>query len=156
MADYTNLDPRTFVAPPRAASYQTRGIIVGAIGAVVCLIGLFVPGGPEHLLRSWLTAFMFWVGLAAGCMGVLMLTYMVGGWWGFIPRRIFLSGAQNVYLMALFFLPVLIFPHKVYEWMTPEFRSALAPDKAHLWKFESYLTQSRWTLWSILYFLIRM
>jgi hypothetical protein len=156
MADYTNLDRASLVAPPSAARYQTRALIVGAVGVLVCLVGLFLPGGPEHLLRSWLTAFMFWVGLAAGCMGVLMMTYMVGGWWGFIPRRILLSGAQNVYWMAICFLPLLIFSKKIYAWMTPEFRDSLGPEKAHLWKFTSYLTQPRWSTWSILYFLIWM
>ena len=156
MADYTNLDRTSLAAPASTATIQMRSFIVGAIGAVVCLIGLFVPGGPEHLMRSWLVAFMFWVGLSAGCMGVLMLTYMVGGWWGFIPRRIFLAGAQNVFLMAVFFLPILIFPKTLYEWMTPAFRSALSPEKAQLWKFASYLTQSRWTIWAIVYFIIWM
>src|SRR3954469_26003628 len=156
MADYTNLDRASLVASASTATVQMRSFIIGAIGAVVCLIGLFVPGGPEHLMRSWLVAFMFWVGLSAGCMGVLMLTYMVGGWWGFIPRRIFLAGAQNIYLMALFFLPILIFPKSLYEWMTPAFRDALSPEKAQLWKFTSYLTRSRWTLWAIVYFLIWM
>src|SRR5947209_13141424 len=109
MADYTNLDRASLAAPASTAAYHMRALIIGAVGAVVCLIGIFVPGGGEHLLRSWLVAFMFWLGLSAGCMGLLMLTYMVGGWWGFIPRRIFLSAAQNVFLMAIFFLPILIF-----------------------------------------------
>ena len=54
MADYTNLDRASLVAPASTATIQMRSFIVGAIGAVVCLIGLFVPGGPEHLMRSWL------------------------------------------------------------------------------------------------------
>src|SRR2546430_10687850 len=146
MADYTNLDPKTLVAPPVTATIRMRSLIIGAIGAVVCLIGLFIPGGAEHLLHSWLVAFMFWLGLAAGCMGVLMLTYMVGGWWGFIPRRIFLAGAQNVFLMAVFFLPILIFRKGLYIWMTDEFRNALSHQEAHLWKFASYLTTSRFVV----------
>src|SRR3954468_3049147 len=156
MADYTNLDRASLAAPASTAAYQTRALIIGAIGAVVCLIGIFVPGGGEHLLRSWLVAFMFWVGLSAGCMGLLMLTYMVGGWWGFIPRRIFLAGAQNIFFMALCFLPIAIWRKSIYEWMTPEFRNALSPEKAELWKFTSYLTESRFIIFSIIYFLIWM
>ena len=124
MADYTNLDPKTLVAPPVTATIRMRSLIIGAIGAVICLIGAFIPGGAEHLIHSWLVAFMFWLGLSLGCMGLLMLTYMVGGWWGFIPRRIFLAGAQNVYLMAIFFLPILIWRKSLYIWMTDEFRSS--------------------------------
>src|SRR3954471_18351501 len=156
MADYTNLDPKTLMAPPLTAGIQMRSLIVGAIGAVVCLVGLFIPGGADHLLQSWLVAFMFWLGLSLGCMGLLMLTYMVGGWWGFVPRRIFLAGAQNVFLIAIFFLPILIFSKSLYEWMTPEFRNALTPSEAHLWKFASYLTESRFIVASIIYFLIWM
>src|SRR3954462_6339998 len=156
MADYTNLDPRTLMAPPATATIQMRSAIIGVIGAVVCLVGVFVPGGAEHLLHSWLVAFMFWLGLAAGCMGVLMMTYMVGGWWGFIPRRIYLAGAQNVFLMAIFFLPILIFRKSLYIWMTDEFRNALPASEAHLWKFASYLTQSRFIVASIIYFLVWM
>jgi hypothetical protein len=156
MADYTNLDPKTFAAPSITATIRRRSLIVGAIGAIVCLVGLFMPGGAEHLLHSWLVAFMFWLGLSAGCMGVLMLTYMVGGWWGFIPRRIFLAGAQNVFLMAIFFLPILIFRKSLYIWMTDEFRQALPPSEAHLWKFASYLTTPRFVIASIIYFAIWM
>jgi len=156
MAEYTNTDRRSLMAPPITATIQMRSLIVGAIGAVVCLIGLFIPAGAEHLLHSWLVAFMFWLGLAAGCMGVLMLTYMVGGWWGFIPRRIFLAAAQNVFLMAIFFLPILIFRKSLYIWMTDEFRNALSPSEAHLWKFASYLTQPRFVIASIIYFLVWM
>src|SRR3954462_15254460 len=156
MADYINLDRTSLVAPASTATIQMRSFIIGAIGAVVCLIALFVPGGPEHLMRSWLVSFMFWLGLSAGCMGVLMLTYMVGGWWGFIPRRIYLAGAQNVFLMAIFFLPILIWRKSLYIWMTDEFRNALPPSEAHLWKFASYLTQSRFIVASIIYFLVWM
>src|SRR3954470_13401188 len=156
MADYTNLDRASLVAPASTATIQMRSFVIGAIGAIVCLIGLFVPGGPEHLMRSWLVAFMFWLGLPAGCMGVRLLTYMVGGWWGFIPRRIFLAGAQNVFLMAIFFLPILIFSGRLYDWMKPEFRNALSPEQAHLWKFSSYLTTPRFVVASIIYFLVWM
>jgi hypothetical protein len=156
MADYTNLDPKTLVAPPITATIQMRSLIVGAIGAVVCLIGLFMPGGGDHLLRAWLVAFMFWLGLSLGCLGLLMLTYMVGGWWGFVPRRIFLAAAQNVYLMFVFFLPILIWRKSLYIWMTDEFLNGLSNQEAHLWKFASYLTQSRFIVASIIYFLVWM
>src|SRR6476646_7676601 len=127
MADHTNLDRKSLMAPAFTATIQMRSLIIGAIGGVVCLVGALMPGGADHLLRSWLVAFMFWLGLSLGCMGLLMLTYMVGGWWGFVPRRIFLSAAKNVFLMAIFFLPILIFSSRIYEWMTPEFRNALPP-----------------------------
>jgi hypothetical protein len=156
MADHTNIDRKSLVAPPITATIQTRSLIIGVAGAVVCLVGIFIPGGAEHLLHSWLVAFMFWLGLAAGCMGVLMLTYMVGGWWGFIPRRIYLAGAQNVFLMAIFFLPILIFRKGLYIWMTDEFRNALPVSEARLWKFASYLTTPRFIVASIIYFLIWM
>src|SRR6266404_4823324 len=156
MADHTNLDRNRLMAPAFTATIQMRSLIIGAIGAVVCLVGVFIPGGADHLLRSWLVAFMFWLGLSLGCMGLLMLTYMVGGWWGFIPRRIFLAAAQNVFLMAIFFLPILFFSKNLYEWMTPEFLNGLSDSERHLWKFASYLTTPRFVVASLIYFLIWM
>src|SRR5205814_1524224 len=64
--------------------------------------------------------------------------------------------AQNVYLMFVFFLPILIWRKSLYIWMTDEFLNGLSNQEAHLWKFASYLTQSRFIVASIIYFLVWM
>ena len=41
---------------------------------------------PAHFFRSYLVAFNFWLGIALGCLVILMLQYLTGGAWGILLR----------------------------------------------------------------------
>ena len=66
---------------------QRRGLIVGAIGAVVGGLGVVLH--PDQFMPSWLIGFLFFTGLSLGCLALLMLQHMSGGQWGLVSRRIF-------------------------------------------------------------------
>jgi len=74
----------------------------------------------EQLFRSYLIAYLFWLGIALGCLPVLMLHHLVGGTWGFVIRRILEAGTRTLPLMLLLFLPLLLGIHSLYEWSHPE------------------------------------
>ena len=74
----------------------------------------------EQLFRSYLIAYLFWFGIALGCLPLLMLHHLVGGAWGFVIRRVLEAGTRTLPLMALLFLPILFGIHSLYEWSDPE------------------------------------
>jgi hypothetical protein len=74
----------------------------------------------EQFFRSYLIAYLFWFGVAAGCVPLLMLHHIAGGTWGFVIRRILEAGSRTLPLMLLLFIPILFGVHSLYEWSHPE------------------------------------
>jgi hypothetical protein len=94
--------------------WRTRALTVGVIGAVLCLIGLFIS--PFQFYRSYLWSYVLYTGIAVGCMAWLMLQYLSGGAWGVVIRRPAEAAARTLPLIALMFLPVLIGIPNLYQW----------------------------------------
>ena len=46
-----------------------------------------------------------------------MVQYLSGGLWGLVIRRFLEAGAKSLPLMAVLFLPILIFRTHLYGWM---------------------------------------
>src|SRR5437762_6815681 len=74
----------------------------------------------DQLFRSYLIAYLFWFGIALGCLPLLMLHHLVGGTWGFVIRRILEAGTRTLPLMIVLFIPILLGMHSLYEWSHPE------------------------------------
>jgi len=113
-------DARRYDLPPDhpLQRVRQRALAVGIAGGVVCLFGAFLA--PEQFLRSYLVAWVFWVGVALGCLAILMINYITGGAWGAVIRRPLESGTRTLPLMALLFLPIAFGLHVLYEWARPE------------------------------------
>ncbi len=94
--------------------WRSRALIAGVAGTVLCLIGFLVS--PFQFYRSYLWAYVFYVGLAVGSMAWLMLQYLTGGAWGLVIRRPCEAAARTLPLIALMFLPVLIGIPNLYQW----------------------------------------
>jgi hypothetical protein len=92
--------------------------VVGLAALALCGPGAF--HNPTQFFRSYLLAFVFWVGVALGCAAILMLHHMVGGSWGFPLRRCLESGTRTLYLMAVFAVPLLFGLRRLYPWADPE------------------------------------
>jgi hypothetical protein len=99
--------------------FRQRALLGGLIGLGLCLLAAVVS--PSHALRAYLVAFTFWLGIALGCLVLLMLQHLTGGVWGLVLRRIFESGARTLGLLTLLFLPLLLGllgkPPLLYEWV---------------------------------------
>lgn len=108
-------------ASPDLERVQQWSLIVGGIALALCVGGTF--SGPTSLtqfFRSYLVAYLFWVGLALGCVAMVMLHHLVGGAWGFVIRRLLESGTRTLPLMALFVLPLLVWGlPRLYGWAIP-------------------------------------
>ena len=97
---------------------QRIAIGVGAAALLVCALAGFLD--PTQLLRSYLVAYLFWVGGALGCLALLMIQHVTGGAWGVAIRRLLESGARTLPVMAIMFLPIALGLGRLYEWAQPE------------------------------------
>jgi hypothetical protein len=86
-------------------SMRTKAAAVGIIGLILTLVGLFLD--KEQFFRSYLWAYVFWVGLSVGCMAWLMMQYLTGGAWGVMIRRVCESAAQTIPIWLLLFVPII-------------------------------------------------
>jgi hypothetical protein len=98
--------------------FQRGSLLIGLAALAFCATGAFYS--PAQFFRSYLVAFVFWVGVALGCTAILMLHHMVGGRWGFLLRRQLESGTRTLYLMAVLALPLLFGLRLLYSWADPE------------------------------------
>ena len=92
-------------------------LIAGVIGLALC--GLGAMTSPLQFYRSYLVAYVFWIGIALGSAAIVMLHHLVGGLWGFAIRRPLESAAMTLPLMALLFLPIALGVHELYPWAHP-------------------------------------
>ncbi len=100
-----------------------KALAVGAAALLLCLLGAFVDR--QWFFRSYLTAYMFWLGVPLGCVGILMVHHLVGGTWGFVIQRSLESSARTFPVMALLFVPLLFGLPELFLWAKPE---AMAQD----------------------------
>jgi hypothetical protein len=99
---------------PRVAAWQRRALVAGVVGAVACAVGAFLS--PAQFFRSYLVAYLYWMGVALGCLGVGLLHNMTGGAWGRVIRAFLEAGMRTLPLVALFFVPVALGARHLYEW----------------------------------------
>ena len=97
---------------------QRIALILGVVGIIACVVGVVLDS--EQFFRSYLWAYMFWIGLALGCTALAMVQHLVGGRWGAVIRRFLESGASTMPVMAFLFIPILVGIPALYEWSHPE------------------------------------
>jgi hypothetical protein len=103
---------------PGLDRFEKSSLAVGLAALALCVTGAF--HSPTQFFRSYLLAFVFWVGVALGCSAILMLHHMVGGRWGFALRRCLESGTRTFYLMAVLAVPLLFGLRLLYSWADPQ------------------------------------
>jgi hypothetical protein len=97
---------------------QGLGLIVGGAGLAIGLGAWQV--WPDQFLPAYLVGYVFWVGIALGCLGLTMLHHLVGGSWGLPVRRPMESGGITILPLFLLFLPLALGLPRLYEWARPE------------------------------------
>ncbi len=99
-------------------------LLVGLIGLVTSGYGARLH--LEQFWQSYLLAYIFWLQLALGCLGMVMLHHLVGGRWSAMILRLMESGAQTLPLLALLFVPIVLALPTLYSWTNPEHVQASA------------------------------
>jgi hypothetical protein len=103
---------------PALAGFQQRALVIGGIGLLAGAVGAAMNF--DQFIHSWLIGFLFCLGLTLGSLALLMLQHLSGGQWGLVSRRVFEAATRNIPLVALYFVPVLLWMPKLFEWAGPE------------------------------------
>ena len=112
--------PEDFLLPADHGLHRLRrvAIAVAVLGALASAFGAWQS--PVQFYRSYLVAYLFWLGLALGSLAILMINHITGGAWGAVIRRMLESAARTMPLLALLFLPIALGVRELYEWARPE------------------------------------
>ena len=75
---------------------------------------------PTQFFRSYLLAYLFWLGIPLGSLAVLMVHHLVGGAWGAVIRRVLESATRTLPVLVFLFVPLLFGLPELYIWARPE------------------------------------
>ena len=130
-------------------------LIICATLAVIGIGGaLFVAGrtehGMEHLLETYLVSFSFFLAISLGGLFFVLLQHCTRAGWSVVVRRVAEAVASNVWLMAVFAIPVVLGMNHLYHWTDS---AAAAHDPLLAGKI-GFLNPSFFIIRLIAYFLI--
>jgi hypothetical protein len=99
-------------------------LVVAGVATVLCIIyACFAPG---RFMLAYLYAYMFWLGMSLGGLGLVMLAHCTGGEWAYPIRRLAETAAAVMPLMLLLFIPIAFGIPKLYPWFHPAAGTHLA------------------------------
>lgn len=93
-------------------------LMVGGVWVLACIF-CWIFAAPQFY-RSYLFAWVFWLGMSLGAMGIVMLHHLTGGEWGIVTRRFGEHAALCAGLMLVLFIPIAIGVPWLYNWAKPE------------------------------------
>lgn len=134
-------------AESRISLWQKRSLLVGIAGTLLSIAWFLTDR--DQFLRSYLFAYVYWTGMALGCLGILLLHHTVGGKWGMVIRRLCEAGARTLPYMAILFLPILLALPTLYIWARPG-----ALDDANIRSKAAYLNVPFFIARTIFYFAV--
>lgn len=102
----------------RLEGTQRNALIAGAIGILLCVV--FAFHSAEQFFHSYLFAVVFWTMMPLGCVAILMMHHLTGGWWGYPIRRLLEAGSRTFGLMGVLFIPLFFGLRQLYPWARPE------------------------------------
>ncbi len=106
----------TYTASTEIDRIQRLSLFVGVIFLVIFGIGSFM-GGAAQFFHSYLLGFIFWNGVAVGCLALLMLQYLIRGSWGLAIRRVLEAGTRTLWLTLLLFIPLIFGLKYIFPWL---------------------------------------
>jgi hypothetical protein len=105
-------------APPLLDSFRQRAFYIGIIALVASGVGAVF--NRDQFFRSYLLAFIFWIGIPTGCLAILMVQHLSGGAWGLVIRRVLEAATRTFPLLLVLFIPLIFDLKGLYEWARPE------------------------------------
>ncbi|MCP4205014.1 MAG: hypothetical protein GY769_24160 [bacterium] len=141
------IDAGRFSPPAALGRLNKRALLIGAVAALISVAGLFLDR--TQFFRSYLVAWLFWMGIAMGGFATMMLHHMSSGAWGLMIRRIFEAAARTLPAIVVLFLPILFGMEELFPWARAE-----ATDDPVLQVKAWYLNSQFFTLRAFLCFAI--
>ena len=99
----------------RFAGFSMIAGVVAAIALVLCVVGALV--NPQQFAYSWLFGFGVFFALCAGCFFWIIVHHAVDAEWSVVVRRQLENIASLFPLFLLFFIPIVLLRHHLYEWL---------------------------------------
>lgn len=99
---------------PELESLQSKLLMAGGAGALVCAIGLVM--NPAQFVRSFLPAYMWILAITLGSLALAMVHQVSGGAWGVVIRRILGAASRTLPLLTVLFVPIAVGVHVLYPW----------------------------------------
>ena len=149
MSTLTRLNAADFAVPAAVDKIRSRSMVVGVVGGVLALIGYVTT--PDAFYRAYLLAFMLWLGVSLGSLGLLLVIHLTNGRWGLVIRRILEAATKNFWLMAILFLPLTAGVPRLYPWAKA---AELAQSENLRWIHEQFLDQKMFFVRGAIYFAI--
>jgi hypothetical protein len=112
--------PQLHEVPGIVRGWPRPALVAGGLALVAGLGGAALAGGPERALVAWLAAFVFWTGIALGCLALALLHVLTGGGWGLPIRRMLEAAATTLPWLALAFLPLGLGAGSIWIWADPQ------------------------------------
>jgi len=142
------MNPTAFAAPPFVSRIQRQALVVGVSALALCLFSAYF--NPAQFFRSYLIAYLFYVGVALGCLALVMLQYLSGGAWGIVVRRLLESATRTLPLLAVLFVPLVFGIRYLYVWTNTE--NVLQSER--LQHQQPYLNASFFIVRAVFYFAV--
>jgi hypothetical protein len=154
------MSAQDYKAPESVGRLEKRALVVGVLGLIVSVVGWITK--PEDFYRSYLIAFLFVLGLSLGSLGLLMLQHLTGGHWGILIRRPLESATRVLWLVPIFFIPVILGMNALYSTHSVDGNDRLGwlnpPPPGHEGALSSlqqgYLTRNGFLLRAVIYFVV--
>jgi hypothetical protein len=127
--------------------WQRRSLLVGIAATLLAITGFILDR--EQFLRSYLFGYLYWLGMAVGCLAILLMHHTVGGKWGMMIRRMCEAGARTLPYMIILLIPILLNLPVLYPWARPE-----AAHDANLLAKSAYLNVPGVLVRTVFYFII--
>ena len=108
--------PSILTAPDFLATWRLRSLGIAGALAAVSVVFFFLPGGPQHVLRSYLMGVITSFNFVGGALAFLLVQYLTGGKWGLILRRPLEAITRTWWVVALLMLPILLLAPHLYQW----------------------------------------
>jgi hypothetical protein len=144
MSERTDIVPTPegeFVEASRFAPLSFLLAIVGVIGLGLSVVGAFVS--PHQFSFSWLFGFAYFFTMLAGCFFWIIVHHVVDAEWSVVVRRQLENLAMLIAVMAMFFIPIVIFRHHLYAWMNiPVGHEPILDSKRAYLNWHFFLTRS--------------
>ena len=121
---------------------------IGLAALVACALGSTIDH--REFFLSYLFGFLFWLGIALGCSGFLMVHHLTGGRWGYPIRRFFEGAISTLPFLAALFVPLLFGLPQLYPWATA---ANIAADKVLQHK-HAYMNAPLFIVRTIIFFAI--
>lgn len=125
----------------------------GAAGIIISAVGYFVNA--DQFFFSYLTSFTFFVGLALAALLLVMIHHITKSSWGTVIRRIPEVFASDLWVWAIFFIPVLLGIHNLFHWSHSELFDPASPkyDEIIAGK-QGYLNTTFFIIRQVIYFAV--